>query len=92
VARPRHNPHTGRYDMAEDDWELTYDASQDTYRYLPHGAKPTYGVANDRFANAPSGAVSRCMPQEGTWHMVPADWVVEYDVATGRYESVPPRR
>ena len=92
MASPRFNPHTGRYEMAEDDWELMYDVAQNTHRFQPRGARPTYAVANDRFANAPSGAVQRYMPHDGTWHMVPDDWVVEYNVATGRYEFVPPRR
>lgn len=53
MARPRFNPHTGRHEMAEDDWELTYDVAQETYRYQPAGARPTYDVARDRVANAP---------------------------------------
>lgn len=92
MAQPRFNPHTGRHEMAEDDWVLMYDVAQATYRYRPVSSAPTYDVANDRVANAPAGAVQRYMPHDGTWHMVPADWVIEYDVANGRYAFVPPRR
>ena len=92
MASPRFNPHTGRYEIAEDDWVLMYDVAQNTYRFQPVGAQPTYDVVNDRLANAPAAAVQRFMAQDGTWHMVPADWVVEFNVATGRYAFVPPRR
>ena len=92
MARPRYNPHTGRFELAEDHWDRTYDLAQSNFRYLPAGSGPAYDVANDRVANAAPGSVQRYMPHDGTWHMAPADWVIEFNVATGRFEFVPPRR
>jgi hypothetical protein len=57
MARPRLNPCSGRFEMVEEDWELMYDVAQSSYRYQPPGARPTYDLANDRVANAPSGSV-----------------------------------
>ena len=91
MDRSSYKPHTGPYQLPEDDVERMPEAAQRTRSCQPRGSTSMFDSDGERHAAAP-GSIQRFMPYDGTWHMAPADWGIEFNAMMRRYEFVPPRR
>jgi hypothetical protein len=92
MARSSYNPTTGHFELPEDDVELMPEAAQRMRPCQPRGSAPMFDSDGDRHADAAPGSIQRFMPYDGTWHMAPVDWGIEFNAMMRRYEFVPPRR